>query len=1075
MRKRYHGLFLIPVVLISIIIFTGCPNIMGTDEQTKTLNAPEISPDSGILDYSPTVYIWSIDPEIEDYRIYYTTDGSVPDNTSILYNDGIEISDSALIRAVMYVGTEKSLIATAWYEIPPTTDTLRPKISPGYGIYEESVAVTLTSRSDAEIYYTLDGSSPESYGTLYTEPFVLTESAAVKAVAIWGELVSTDINTTYVITPIGATQTINRFFWGYWKSAYKGLWEITSEQVIQDSDVLTDNESWSTSSSLYFEEGLLVKESEDLLRFDKDGASDPLYFYRTRGYDDSFSFTLFDTSAGNTPRAGVNVQVRCQNSWYDYQEIVSDSQGMITVENILAGNQYELVIPVQPGVSEELTSLFTPRFDEHHMGAWDIADSGSAVQIRVSAGYSQNFDDFLADGTTVCTLDFSVSNSGDTEQPASIYEISLPSGVFVTEGNTSGILQALPAQSSDNVIIRVTCSEIAESLEFKDFIFTYKDAGGTVLQNQRFSVPFNRLEYDSKLFNINISEDKDYIYESFEDYAVVLDPQGIPGGLTNREWKAGQWKVILSNFFREGFKYSIDLTYAAGSADEEPFEDDPDFSLLTDLGIDEPNNNQIDAIQLYFNSRYYGYLGDEDIDCFYLDVPETNRLVYDGNGEDSGTVPASAEYDFDDRVTPVGNPGNLIRDGFVFAGWGYSSGDANNWDTSNVLDEVHIGIGEKRLFAQWQPVISGMAGMLIVREDGALWKYNDTDEPVITGIESVYSSHIKQTASSFFAVGTDGSLWAWGGNEYGQLGTGDRIGRETPEKILDNAAKVITLEDVTLVLDTDGKLHGFGRNVGHLAPLSEASFFVSPKELALGVESFSAGSDFLAIISSDGTVSTSGRNTFGQLGRAATAEWSGFEEIAVAAQAVSAGDHHLLILKDDGTVLSTGFNSFGQLGDGSAVNRYSPGLVSGITGVEFVFAGNDTSFFLKNDGSLLGCGDNRKGLLGLGPVETIDIPTLIKEGIKDVILNDNGTYIIDTGLGLWITGYYDDDSYTYSLPDMTIPQSVTDNVLSVSPFSTGSSTPDRYSFLISRGDGSLWLWDIIDTDLTPTEILAGGE
>jgi alpha-tubulin suppressor-like RCC1 family protein len=70
---------------------------------------------------------------------------------------------------------------------------------------------------------------------------------------------------------------------------------------------------------------------------------------------------------------------------------------------------------------------------------------------------------------------------------------------------------------------------------------------------------------------------------------------------------------------------------------------------------------------------------------------------------------------------------------------------------------------------------------------------------------------------STFAIGTDGNLYAWGYNDYGELGDGTTTSRDVPEQInLPSGAgvsAVTTSRDVTLALGDDGHVYGWGDNV----------------------------------------------------------------------------------------------------------------------------------------------------------------------------------------------------------------------------------------------------------------------
>lgn len=65
---------------------------------------------------------------------------------------------------------------------PEIGNTATPSIQPDGGVFNDSVTVTLTSATpDSIIYYTVDGTTPEASSNLYQGPFLLSDSATVKA------------------------------------------------------------------------------------------------------------------------------------------------------------------------------------------------------------------------------------------------------------------------------------------------------------------------------------------------------------------------------------------------------------------------------------------------------------------------------------------------------------------------------------------------------------------------------------------------------------------------------------------------------------------------------------------------------------------------------------------------------------------------------------------------------------------------------------------------------------------------------------------------------------------------------
>ena len=131
-----------------------------------------------------------------------------------------------------------------------------------------------------------------------------------------------------------------------------------------------------------------------------------------------------------------------------------------------------------------------------------------------------------------------------------------------------------------------------------------------------------------------------------------------------------------------------------------------------------------------------------------------------------------------------------------------------------------------------------------------------------------YSGHIA-------VVKTDGSLWSWGNNDRGQVGTGvsgvdsnapDVQTIATPTKIMDNVAAVSCEKSVTAAIKTDGSLWMWGDNrLGQLGngTLTDSSV---PVKVMDDVVAVSVGAWMTAAIKSDGSLWTWGANHYGQLG-----------------------------------------------------------------------------------------------------------------------------------------------------------------------------------------------------------------
>lgn len=81
--------------------------------------------------------------------------------------------------------------------------------------------------------------------------------------------------------------------------------------------------------------------------------------------------------------------------------------------------------------------------------------------------------------------------------------------------------------------------------------------------------------------------------------------------------------------------------------------------------------------------------------------------------------------------------------------------------------------------------------------------------PGLTNVTSI-SAGIEDTV----VIKADGTVWSWGGNEYGQLGDGTREDRNTPIQVpISNAVYVSAGGQSTAIIDKDGHLWAFGADV----------------------------------------------------------------------------------------------------------------------------------------------------------------------------------------------------------------------------------------------------------------------
>jgi Chitobiase/beta-hexosaminidase C-terminal domain/Fn3 associated len=117
--------------------------------------------------------------------IYYTTDGSTPTTSSVLYSGPITVSANETINAIaVRSGYTNSPVTSAVYTVEPQLPT--PTFSLAAGFYKSSVMVSIMdSLAGATIYYTTDHATPTTSSPVYGgTPITISSTERLQAIAV---------------------------------------------------------------------------------------------------------------------------------------------------------------------------------------------------------------------------------------------------------------------------------------------------------------------------------------------------------------------------------------------------------------------------------------------------------------------------------------------------------------------------------------------------------------------------------------------------------------------------------------------------------------------------------------------------------------------------------------------------------------------------------------------------------------------------------------------------------------------------------------------------------------------------
>jgi alpha-tubulin suppressor-like RCC1 family protein len=342
----------------------------------------------------------------------------------------------------------------------------------------------------------------------------------------------------------------------------------------------------------------------------------------------------------------------------------------------------------------------------------------------------------------------------------------------------------------------------------------------------------------------------------------------------------------------------------------------------------------------------------------------------------------------------------LRRDGTLWS-WGLNDYGQLGRGTAGVnAHPIPREVGHSR---SWVAVSGGWGDAFALREDGTLWawgnnsewggnlglgkdlEYYDVWSPMKVGSTRTWTA-VSTGWEHGLALREDGSLWTWGANLNGALGSGDTTWTSAPGRVGAGAdwTAVAGGGEFSLALRKGGTLWAWGANAYGNLGLGDATDRHSPTQVGGDRDwaAVSAGIGDSLALKRDGTLWAWGDNGFGQLGVGDIAERHAPTQVGEAHDwaAIACLGHHNVALKRDGTMWAWGENSFGQLGLGDTTDRRVPAQVGTDDDWAAIAPGSAGSYHtlaIKRGGTLWAWGLNRFGQLGLGDTTDRHVPTRV--------------------------------------------------------------------------------------------------
>jgi alpha-tubulin suppressor-like RCC1 family protein len=324
-----------------------------------------------------------------------------------------------------------------------------------------------------------------------------------------------------------------------------------------------------------------------------------------------------------------------------------------------------------------------------------------------------------------------------------------------------------------------------------------------------------------------------------------------------------------------------------------------------------------------------------------------------------------------------------IRNDGTLWSWGSNNFYKLGYETPSGTNPIPSMVGSDN---DWVKISAGEWHSAGIKTNGTLWIWgynaygqggqgtNGTANAIIDAPTQVGSNNNWQSVSVgtnyTLAIKNDGTLWGMGTNEHGELGIGSSTFSNLPIQIgtFSNWKQVSANNGYSVGIKTDGTLWQWGNNVTNI-----------PTQFGTDIDWDKIADSGTFGIKTNGTLWAWGYNQFGQLGDGTTINRPNPVQIGTDTNWLKISNHynHTLATRTNNSLWVWGDNDYGQLGDATLIDKIIPLQIGVETNWISISSGEYFSIGIKSDGTFFSWGRNYDGRLGNGTITDVNVPTQV--------------------------------------------------------------------------------------------------